>query len=64
MLAAIVATEGVGETYGTLQPITTAVITEVAVAFATAPTASGSTDSVTITGATDVAGYVVCWMEK
>jgi|ETNmetMinimDraft_25_1059894.scaffolds.fasta_scaffold177791_1 hypothetical protein len=39
-------------------------VEEAAVAWATEPTATTSTDAVTLSGSTDVAGYVYCMVSK
>jgi len=62
--AALAAIDGVTKaTYGAATA-KAAVVTEVAVKFVTAPTATGGTKQITIAGSTDVGGYVYCAVAK
>jgi len=62
--AAAKAIEGVTKAKFGAATVTAAEVTEVAVKFKTAPTATGGDKSVSITGATDVGGYVYCAVAK
>jgi len=58
--AALAAIDGVTKaTYGAATAKAT-VVSEVAVKFVTAPTATGGTKQITVAGSTDVGGYVYC----
>merc|ERR1712170_198708 len=62
--AAAKAVEGVTKAKFGAATVTAATVSEVAVKFKTAPTATGGSKTATITGATDVAGYVYCAVAK
>jgi len=62
--AAAKAVEGVTKAKFGAATVAAATVTEAAVKFKTAPTATGGSKTASITGATDVAGYVYCAVAK